>query len=842
MKKNRLFIALLAMAFLAGCSSNNNPVNPDDTPEEPEATLEDVSFPDDEKENSPIPTPATLPSEDSEAIPALTFSGSLSYYNNNDLHNLDGQWNNYGIHSPYIFKYNSTYYLYTSTPSTNVGIRAYKSNDLINWTFAEEAGFPLGYISKQRETFGASAPRVIFKNDLFYLYFNSSSGYYLFTSTSPEGPFTYSKKLNISSNYNGYIYQSPVGKLFFVVGGDKDVSIYDMVDVDEVDLNSKATVKATMMSEYNGGSVKCNNPHLAEINGTLFLTYSQLEDKYVSYRSDYVFATNPDYSSSYALANSFYNFNDGPFLLATNVMDGDTGLGDLSIIEGPDMVSYYAYYTSRETDSTRRINISPIYQSGSALSLVHRETRTPINNLETSQLDNSIYDDRVLTEENLGERYVAYFGFKDVDEIYFNFRTKNNTYAVSFDAGTAKLVRKENGLGHEIATVSYSGHAHEIKVIKNDKCDVYLDGVSMTNQEGFDVEELGKIGFMKNEHSEIYSVLYLNQNESSHLQDAFKPAEGLLLSGAYLGNKSIVTSEKPLDVVTAQNLKDNYYLDLSTFHDYARWLIDVKESGHYGVELIYNASFGAHESSLGLRVGQANPEYIYKTEKTADSGFVRTRTAEFDVEQGINELLVENLSNDTLHLVAARLVKLSSHTPSYSNPLNNYATKGIHYETDFVINEAYECHQTYEGARSFAYVGDNTIGDFELTIDVAFSSGIAATGYVNVAFRCNNFASTRFDNDESCVGYYLEISQYRTRLVKHNYGYGVTMDAINISNSVNAFANYKISMVKNTITVYRNETMMFTITDPYAYSSGHLGFGAYNTIGLIRNIDVHSAN
>ena len=113
---------------------------------------------------------------------------------------------------------------------------------------------------------------------------------------------------------------------------------------------------------------------------------------------------------------------------------------------------------------------------------------------------------------------------------------------------------------------------------------------------------------------------------------------------------------------------------------------------------------------------------------------------------------------------------------------------------------------------------------------------------MNVAFRCNNFASTRFDNDESCVGYYLEISQYRTRLVKHNYGYGVTMDAINISNSVNAFANYKISMVKNTITVYRNETMMFTIADSYAYSSGHLGFGAYNTIGLIRNIDVHSAN
>ena len=211
------------------------------------------------------------------------------------------------------------------------------------------------------------------------------------------------------------------------------------------------------------------------------------------------------------------------------------------------------------------------------------------------------------------------------------------------------------------------------------------------------------------------------------------------------------------------------------------------------------------------------------------------------MKAGANEILVENLSNGELRLVSIRLVRLSESAPEFSDPLNNYVSKGVHYETDFLLNNQYECHQTYEGARSFAYVGDNTISDFELKIEVAFSNSLLISGYVNIGFRCNHFASSRLDNDSSAVGYFLEISQYQIKLVKRNYGFDKNLGVMNLANAINEFQEYKIMMVGNQINVYRGELRVFTVIDDYAFSSGHLGFGAYDTVGLIRNISVHKA-
>lgn len=835
MKKIRFLFSLLSLSILVGCNSNSY------TPQEEPATLDDVVFPEEEKEDDTRPIPATIPSEDSNAIEALEFEGHLNYFNNSDLHNLEAQWNGYGIHHPYIFKYNKSYYLYTSSPSTNVGIRAYKSADLVNWSLTSEAGFPLGYVSKARKTFGAFAPKVIYHNDTFYLYFNSNSGYYLFSSKSPEGPFSYDKKLNFASNYSGYIYKAPSGKLFFLAGGDRSIDIYEMNSVDEVDLNSRSPISSTTLSEYNGNYISRDFPNLVEIDNTLYLTYSESYDTYTSYRSSYVASINPDYSSSSSLAASFYSLGEGPLLVATNEMDGDIGLGDLSIVEGPDMVSYYAYYTSREDDSTRRFNLSPVNFAGSKLSLVHRENNTPINTLEVVDIKEDLYNEKTLSDSIEGS-FTSRINFSNLEEIYFAYQTNNNTHVLSFDDENVKLIRRENGLSNELTSMKIEGKEHEVK-ISNSKCfNVYIDDHLLYSGEQNKILN-GKIGYKKSATTKVNSFYYVNSDVQSAKQNSFKLAESELLSSSYYKEKSSINSDNPIKIIdNFNNLKGVEYLELSTYKDYARWLIDVKESGHYGVELVYNALFAKYENALGVRVGKNNPEYIYKTKLVSESGYIRTLTVEFDVDSGINDLLIENLSNATLRLVSARLVKLSKYSPSFSDSLSKYASKGVYYTTDFIINNSYSCHQSYEGARSFAYVGDNTISDFELTIDVAFSSSLIISGFVNIGFRCNHLASSRMDNDESSIGYFLEISQFQTRLVKHNYGYGITMGVMDLSNSINTFAKYKISMVGNDIVVYRDTLEVFRVTDPYAISSGHLGFGAYDTVGLIKNLDVHAAN
>ena len=46
---------------------------------------------------------------------------------------IANQWEGYGIGDPFVMRWNGAYYLYCSTLNDTVGVRAYKSVDLINW-------------------------------------------------------------------------------------------------------------------------------------------------------------------------------------------------------------------------------------------------------------------------------------------------------------------------------------------------------------------------------------------------------------------------------------------------------------------------------------------------------------------------------------------------------------------------------------------------------------------------------------------------------------------------------------------------------------------------------------
>ncbi len=832
----RLSILLLSsLLLLGGCKGkkqNNNP------------TLDDVSFPDEDTDDPSRPGIEVLPNVGDDAVNPLEITANPSYFDNISLHNMPGQWSGYGVHYPSIYKFNSTYYLYQSTPDSNVGIRALKSTDLVNWEYATAAGFPLGYITKDKLTYGAKAPQVFKYDDSFYLMFKSSSGYVLFNSNTPEGPFEYHSSLGFDSKYICRIFNAPNGNLFLISGSEKAVEIYEMDSINKVNQGSRAVVSSTAISEYFGESAIADSPYLSDINGVAYLTYSSQDESLVSYRTYLVSAINPDYSSSVALANSFFNQGTGPILVNTNADSGARGLGDVSLVEGPDLASYYALYTSYESATTRRFNIAPVSLSSANINIAHRDTSS-----YTLTLDKHLFvdDDEktlVLSNEVSENDYSAQFTFRDVDKVYFGYQTSSNYYSIEFDKPNhkASLVLTENGLVTVLKSVSYLGDLHEVKVSYSSGLFVTLDGLSLANNLPLYKIPYGKIGYLKSEHSYLGETFFVNSSSIKNTQENVKLGEGNIYANMYLSSQSNISNIEELKLIDnpRNDLYGSSYLNMTQAHDYARFLVDVKEDGRYGIELIYNVSFGKNSSVLGLRLG-LNNEVMYRTTPIGENGFVRTLTAEFNATHGVNELLIENLSNDELKLVAARLVKVSSYTPSYSNLLDNYATTGVRYVTDFRINKDHKAHETYEGARCFAYVGDDTITDFTMEVEVGFLGGTTTAGFVGIAFRCDNFASSSLDGDESLVGYYLEISQYQTRLMKHNYGYGQTIGVADLTNTIGDFAKYKIVMKQNTIRIYKEEIMVFVFEDQFAFSSGHLGFGSCDTNGLIRKINIKAA-
>ena len=430
MKKTRLFyLPLIAISLIiSGCSN---------TVEE-EPTLDDVTFHEDTPEEDPVPRGIDLPTIGSDAVTPLEISTTPEYYNNVDLHQFAGQWSGYGVHYPSIFKYGNKYYLYSSTPDMNVGIKAYSSEDLVNWAFVGT----MGYVTKDKASFAAKAPQVFHVDDNFLMYFKSPSGYSIFKSSSPEGPFVPYDKVDFDSNYIGNFYLAPNGKMFYIAGGDEVASIYEMSDYKTIDGNSKYDIAETRIDSYNGASYKINNPSISYVNQVAYLTYSSQDERIASYRSYYASAIEPDFSSSEALAKSFFSNKQGPVLINTNSLHGSVGLGDLKIIEGPDNASYFGYYTSLESTNVRRFNVSPIYLDKGYLSLSHRDTNTIKPNEFTAEVPD-FSDEVVLSDESSGTHYVASLTFEDMKEVYFSYllwSRGSHFYTVSQPQGRIRKV------------------------------------------------------------------------------------------------------------------------------------------------------------------------------------------------------------------------------------------------------------------------------------------------------------------------------------------------------------------------------------------------------------------
>lgn len=827
-------ISLLSALLVTGCKTEEKASNP---------TMDDVSFHTDDEEKDPKPGYPDLPSAGDDAIDPLTLDIAPTYFNNTDLHNITGQWSGYGIHNPSILKHQGMYYLYISTPDSNVGIRAYRSRDLLKWEYISESGLSMGYISKDRFTFAAKSPQVLRFGDDFYLYFKSMNGYKIYKGLSPEGPFEEYKDLNYDSSFGGKIYQAPNGKLFFISGGENSASIYEMNSLSEIDFNSKEEITATRSDTYFGNKIEINSPSLSYIDGICYLTYSSQKESFKSYRSYLVSAIEPDFSSSKALADSFFNQKISPLLINSDEDSGSIGLGDISIVEGPDSVNYFAIYTSYETTSARRFNIAPIKFSGANISITHRDNNVLYPHEETIEVVKD-YENLVLSDAETNKSFTASYSFKNLQTVYFGYKTKNNNYSVNIVDNKATLVKRENGLDSELGSVDVTGQYHDVKVSFNGVLQVFVDNqlLYLGNAE----VAQGKIGYLDVAESVVDYVRYTNTDFLTSSRKNPTTGEAFMYAESYLAEESSIADETKINMVSNEN-NDFYgtlYLNMAHKNDYARFIADVNENGRYAVELVLNTSFTKNCSALGIRVGAENKEYIYETSPLGENGFAKTLTVEFDLIKGPNEVLIENLSSDILRLVSVRLVKVSSHSPEYTIGLDAYATKGVKYLTDFRLNDNYHCHETYEGARSFAYVGDNTITDFKMSVDVGFLGGTSTAGFVSLGFRCSNYVSSSIDDDESMTGYYLEISQYQTKLMKHNYGYGQTLGVLDYANQVGEFTTFTINMKGNKIEVYagyQQDYLMFTIIDQYAFTSGRLSFGSKNTNGLIKNFVVEPA-
>ncbi|MBM7568030.1 family 43 glycosylhydrolase [Paenibacillus sacheonensis] len=259
---------------------------------------------------------------------------------------LADEWGDYGLGDPFVFAFDGAYYLYVSTRDTDAGVKVWRSEDLVDWTYE-------GLAADDPVTTGAYAPEVRYWNGKFYMYTSpAGQGHYVLVGDKPTGPFTVATD-NFGRTIDGTTFVDDDGQWYFYYAGPSGIQSAPMTDPLTVAPEEAQT------GAYMGGWTE--GPTVFKHNGKYYMTYTGNHVFSAGYRVDAAVSDSP--------LQGFAGQANNPVLLRT---EGATvGLGHNSVVTGPDLDTQYMVYHNLEGHGVvgplRHMNIDRIVWDGNRL-------------------------------------------------------------------------------------------------------------------------------------------------------------------------------------------------------------------------------------------------------------------------------------------------------------------------------------------------------------------------------------------------------------------------------------------------------------------------------------------
>lgn len=324
---------------------------------------------------------------------------------------LDNEWEAYGIGDPFVFRFNGTYYLYVSTRDGRTGIKAWESDNLVEWSY-------VGMVSEDPVSLTAYAPEVVYWNGVFYMYTSpGGKGHYCLTSDSPTGPFV-RKTENFGQTIDGSVFIDSDFKWYFLRAGEKGIVVHQMASPFEVDPQGKV-VEAYLEGWTEG-------PSMFKRDGMYFLTFT----------GNHVFSAG--YRVRYAISRvgplGPFEMSNQNLLLSTQ--SDRLGLGHNSVFRGPTLHEYYIAYhnlagQAPDGPPIRQLNISHLVQKEDSLIVPNGysgvEWIPPMPKLQSVGLDTSEWIGGAFAGD--GSEQLGWLSKARFDTAYcaeYTFRVQNN--------------------------------------------------------------------------------------------------------------------------------------------------------------------------------------------------------------------------------------------------------------------------------------------------------------------------------------------------------------------------------------------------------------------------------
>ncbi|RAV06638.1 family 43 glycosylhydrolase [Paenibacillus sp. YN15] len=458
---------------------------------------------------------------------------------------LDQEWEDYGIGDPYILRYDGKYYLYCSTKDRRVGIKAWSSDDLVNWRYE-------GLVTEEPVSEGAYAPEVVYWNGSFYMYTSpAGKGHYVLQSDKPTGPFV-KKTDNLGLTIDGSVFIDDDGQWTFTHAKNGGIMAAPMSD--PYTIGTGKQLNTTSLGHWTEGSM------IIKRNGRYFMTYTGNHVFSRGYRVNYgVNRESP--VGTYTIPEN------NPILIST---DKDfNGLGHSSTVLGPDMDSYYIVYhnlvgVSAEGPPVRRMNLDRLVFNGDKMSVLGptygSQQEAPRMPLFRDALGAPPSEERwermsgagggrmlelLLTRELTDSRYTAEYNFTLADsgksgsasslEAIFAYEDQENYRSARVDGGKMELVLIDcvNGVETSVAAQPLPEGTdltklHTIRVQSDSSGTMlYWDGLLRIEQTGMAAKP-GRIGYgwPQGADPELRYTAFSNEAGGSSDRNTIKPLPG----------------------------------------------------------------------------------------------------------------------------------------------------------------------------------------------------------------------------------------------------------------------------------------------------------------------------
>src|SRR5690625_429637 len=406
---------------------------------------------------------------------------------------LADEWPDYGNGDPYVYRYNGTYYLYVSTKDRRVGIKAWSSTDLVNWTYE-------GLVTEDELTTTAYAPEVIYWNGNFYMYTSpSGDGHYVLSSKSPTGPFKVETE-NLGMSIDGSVFIDDDGSWYFTHSGHDGIVGRRMTDPFTFEHGVETNL---FLNHWTEGSQIIKN------NGRYYMTYTGNHVFSKGYRINYAVSEESPLTGYEVPAHN-------PILISTR--EEFNGLGHNSLVRGPNLDSYYIVYhnligRSAEGPPVRKMNIDRLIFNGKKLDVLGPTNYpTPVPELpdyEKRRDETEKFNQTWLSESETAENYTVEFNFKIPEQsnhaeiaTVFSYEDDQHYGAVSIDIekNEMNLLQVMAGTSEVLATADFPEefdftYLHTIRVEnRTHETIVFIDGMKKIIVEDTDFGS-GKIGY-----------------------------------------------------------------------------------------------------------------------------------------------------------------------------------------------------------------------------------------------------------------------------------------------------------------------------------------------------------